>query len=222
MYDIGRIGCLELLENGLVSAFEEALQLMEMNDEMKKKAEHGHDKEMPHDFRKDKDAMHVIIEMLKKAEAADRTGGFEENYNARLVLANHFLDVKGYHWLAEYLYKSCYRILENEDDESRRLKALQLLGLLEERRDNPDVALRYMEKAIVMANKASLSPNDPIKKELFQQLIEMYRRLGSRYFEREDDFTLAKHSKSVFYYKRAALLAKTCEFPICIAFIRKP
>ncbi|GFW77476.1 hypothetical protein TNCV_2498691 [Trichonephila clavipes] len=74
MYDIGRIGCLELLENGLVNAFEETLQLMEMNDEMKKKAEHGHDKEMPQDFRKDKDAMHVIIEMLKKAEAADRAG----------------------------------------------------------------------------------------------------------------------------------------------------
>ncbi|GFW77460.1 hypothetical protein TNCV_2498531 [Trichonephila clavipes] len=74
--------------------------------------------------------------------------------------------------------------------------------------DNPDVALRYMEKAIVMADKAFLTPNDPIKKELFQQVIEMYRRLGSRYFEREDDFTQAKHSKSVFYYKRAAVLAR--------------
>ncbi|GFW77474.1 hypothetical protein TNCV_2498671 [Trichonephila clavipes] len=63
-------------------------------------------------------------------------GGFEENYNVRLELANHFLDVKGYHWLAEYLYKSCYRILETEGDEncSMKLKALQLLGLLEERR----------------------------------------------------------------------------------------
>ncbi|GFY69060.1 hypothetical protein TNIN_461991 [Trichonephila inaurata madagascariensis] len=65
-----------------------------------------------------------------------------------------------------------------------------------------------MEKAIVMADKAFLTPNDPIKKELFQQVIEMYRRLGSRYFEREDDFTRAKHSKSVFYYKRAAVLAR--------------
>ncbi|GFS77761.1 hypothetical protein NPIL_425001 [Nephila pilipes] len=214
MYDVGRTGCLELLENGFVNAFEETLELMQMNEEMKTKAEHGYDKEMPGDFRKDFDAMHTIMEMLRKSEEAERTGGLQDNYSSRLELANHFLNLKGYHWLAEYLYKSCCKILETEgaQDGHLKIKALQLLGLLEERRDNPDMSLRYMEKAIEMANKVSLRPNDPTKKELFQHLIEMYRRLGTKCLEREDEFTRAKNSRSVFFYKKATLLAKKREF----------
>ncbi|KAF8767077.1 hypothetical protein HNY73_020077 [Argiope bruennichi] len=211
MYDAGRKGCLELLENGFVHAFEETLELIETNEKIKTHAELGLDKEKPQDLSKDSEVMKTIMEMLKKSEEADRTGAIEDEYSARLEIANNLRQQSGYYWLAEYLYKTCFRVLDTEDKkhEKSKIKALQLLALLEERRDNHDVALRYMEKAIKLVKETPLEPDDPFRKELFQQLIRMYRKLGTQYLNKETETTDTKESKAIFYYKKAVSLAKT-------------
>ncbi|GIY91286.1 hypothetical protein CEXT_53681 [Caerostris extrusa] len=156
MYDAGRKRCLELLEGGFVNAFEETLRLVDWNQEISRRAELGQDRERPKDLSKDLEVTKTVMEMLKKSEKSDRKGNIEATYAARIELANKFIEVDGFRWLAEHLYKSCYRILEK--DGRLKIKTLQLLGRLEERRNNPEAALRYKQKAILMADKASFTP----------------------------------------------------------------
>ncbi|KAG8199802.1 hypothetical protein JTE90_000894 [Oedothorax gibbosus] len=201
MYDPCREFSIELLEDGFVKAFEETLHVVNHHPE-----ELG---ERQQNLQDDLVRMQAFVDKLKNLEDLERTGSVKDSFRARIELADQFREEKDYHWLAEYIYKSCCQILEKGKvcEAALEIDVLERLALLEERRNNIDSALTYMEKAFKESQNSSLEEQDPRRRELNQHLIRVYQQLSMKYLE-EQTISEIKKPKCVLYAKKAAKLAR--------------
>ncbi|CAK8684012.1 unnamed protein product [Clavelina lepadiformis] len=139
--------CIQMLKEGFHKSFEELFSLIEQRKQ--ERLEAGIDsvlwQEKPLDVQEEK--LDQLLVYLTKAEAATRSGKWEEVYSCRHKLAQYFLET-GDGWLSDHFFKTALETSLNIrlDGRKREAEAHCNMGLSCERNGDHEGASRHLEQ----------------------------------------------------------------------------
>lgn len=74
------------------------------------------------------------------------------------------------------------------------------------------MALKYLEKALRIADKNSVAKEDPMRHQLNEHLCRIYYTLGMEYLEKENTLQTLGYPRSLKYLKKASKLAMMSKY----------